>query len=112
MGLPHPWEVSLPTGYSSGTQGAGWYGFGDTSEKVTNTVYGLILDEAVARFKGQTPTTNFLDTSGSSWQIRLNSYVANLSLTKALGSYTFEAGSSIMDYNLKFSGHSWIVNLK
>ena len=104
VGLPHPWEVSLPTGYSSGTQGAGWYGFGDTSEKVTNTVYGLILDEAVARFKGQTPTTNFLDTSGSSWQIRLNSYVANLSLTKALGSYTFEAGSSIMDYNLLFSG--------
>ena len=103
VGLPHPWEVSLPTGSSSGTQGAGWYGFGDTSEKVTSTVYGLILDEAVARFKSQTPTTNFLDTSGSSWTIRLNSYVANLSLTEALGSYTFEAGSSIMDYNLKFS---------
>ena len=103
------WDSHIPgrfpfrQGSSSGTQGAGWYGFGDTSEKVTNTVYGLILDEAVARFKSQTPTTNFLDTSGSSWQIRLNSYVANLSLTEALGSYTFEAGSSIMDYNLKFS---------
>ena len=103
VGLPHPWEVSLPTGYSSGTQGAGWYGFGDTSEKVTNTVYDLILDEAVARFKGQATTTNFLDTSGSSWTIRLNSYVANRSFTESLGSYTFEAGSSIMDYNLKFS---------
>ena len=103
VGLPHPWAVSLPTGRSSGTQGVGWYGFGDTSEKVTSTVYGLILDEAVARFKSQTPTTNFLDTSGSSWQIRLNSYVANRSLTEPLGRYTFKAGSSIMDYNLKLS---------
>ena len=103
LALSHPFHTFLPTGYSWSTQGAGWYGFGDTSEKVTNTVYDLILDEAVARFKGQTPTTNFLDTSGSSWTIRLNSYVANRSLSEALGSYTFEAGSSIMDYNLKFS---------
>ena len=103
LALSHPFHTFLPTGYSWSTQGAGWYGFGDTSEKVTNTVYDLILDEAVARFKSQTPTTNFLDTSGSSWQIRLNSYVANRSLSEALGSYTFEAGTSVMDYNLKFS---------
>ena len=103
VGLPHPWDASLPTSGSAGTQGVGWYGFADTSENTTNTVSNLIRTEAIAQFKGQTPTTNFLDTSGSSWTIRLNSYVANRSLTESLGSYTFEAGSSIMDYNIKFS---------
>ena len=103
VGLPHPWGVSLPTGSSSGTQGAGWYGFGDTSAKVPKTVLGLILDEAIDRFKNRTPTTNFLDTSGSSWTIRLNSYDANRSLSEALGSYTYEYGTSIMDYNRKLS---------
>ena len=104
VGLPHTWAASLPTGYYWDTQGVGWYGFGDTSEKITNEVCDLILDEAVEVFRGQAPTTTFLDISGgSSWQIHLNSYVANRTMTEALGSYTFEAGSSIMDYNLKFS---------
>ena len=103
LALSHPFHTFLPTGYSWDTQGAGWYGFGNTSEKVTNTVYDLIRTEAIARFKGQTPTTNFLDTSGSSWTIRLNSYVANRSLSEALGSYTYESGTSVMDYNLKLS---------